>query len=90
MKNLIISAVPSLMPLFYGLLFLKDIKAPTNLNELFSIVAQNYKIDLTVLKKIKQIKEGKIKIKDQELEYYVEELIVLLTDLGQIVDEMKI
>lgn len=90
LKNLLISATPSLMPLFYGLLFLKDIKAPTNINGLFTLVTQNYKVDINILTKIKQIKERKIKLKDEELDKYVKELIVLLTDLGEIVDEMKI
>lgn len=90
LKNLLISAVPTLMPLFYGLLFLKDIKAPTNLNDLFGLVAQNYKVNLDILKKIKQVKEGKIKIKGEELGEYAKELMTLLTDFGHIVDEMKI
>ncbi len=90
LKNLLISAVPTLMPLFYGLLFLKNVKAPTNLDELFKLVSQKYKVELDILKKIKQIKEGEIKIKNEELDEYVKELIVLLTDLGETVDEMKI
>ena len=90
LKNLLISAVPTLMPLFYGLLFLKNIKAPTNLDELFGLVNQNYNVNFDVLKKINQIKKGEIKIKDEKLDLYVKELIVLLTNLGKIVDEIKV
>lgn len=90
LKNLLISAVSTLMPLFYGLLFLKDIKTPTKLDELFKLVAKNYKVDFGILEKIKQIKEGTTKFKDEESEEYIKELMVLLTELGYIVDEMKI
>lgn len=90
LRNLLISAVPTLMPLFYGLLFLKNIKAPTDLNGLFELVSKDYNVNLDILKKIKRIKEEKIKIKDEELKEYVKELIILLTDLGKVVDKMKI
>jgi len=89
LKNMLLSAVPTLMPLFYGLLFLKNIKAPVNLNGLFTLVAQNYNVDLTVLKKIKQVKEGKIKVKNEELDEYVRALVELLTKLGEIVDKLE-
>ncbi|MBL7054672.1 hypothetical protein ISS05_02855 [Candidatus Woesearchaeota archaeon] len=90
LKDLLISAVPTLMPLFYGLLFLKGIKAPTNLDGLFRLVAKNYKVNLDILKRIKKIKEEKLKTKKEELREYVKELIGVLADLGEIVDEMKI
>jgi len=90
LKNLLVSAVPTLMPLFYGLLFLEDIKAPTNLDSLFSLVSQNYKVNFDILEKIKQVKEGKIKIKNEKLNKYVKELIVLLTKLGEMIDKIKI
>ena len=78
------------MPLFYGLLFLKGIKAPTYLDGLFRLVAKNYKVNLDILKRIKKIKEEKLKTKKEELREYVKELIGVLADLGEIVDEMKI
>ncbi len=57
---------------------------------MFKLVSQEYKVNLDILKKIKKIKEEKIKIKNEELDEYVKELIVLLSDLGETVDEMKI
>ncbi len=90
LKALLISVVPVIMPLFYGLLFLKNIKPSTKLDSLFKLVSQEYKINLDIIKKIKKLKEEKIKIKNEELDEYVNELIVLLADLGEIVDEMKI
>lgn len=90
LESLLISAVPTIMPLFYGLLFLKNIKPSTKLDKLFRLVSQHYKINLDILKKIKKIKEGKIKINKEELDECVKELIILLTDLGEIVDEMRV
>ncbi len=90
LEALLISAVPVIMPLFYGLLFLKGIKPSTKLDKLFNLVSQEYKVNLNILKKIKKLKEEKIKIKKEELSEYAGELIVLLTDLGETVDEMRI
>lgn len=86
LRDLLVSAVPSLMPLFYGLLFLKDIKTPTKLDELFKIVGENYKINLSILKKIKQIREEKIKLSEDESKKYIKELMTLLRTLTDIVD----
>ena len=101
LKNLLISAVPVIMPLFYGLLFLKNIEPSTKLDNLFKLVSDEYKVNLDILKKIKALKlstkskglnifqKGE-KINQEILNEYVNELIVLLTDLGKIVDKMKI
>ena len=90
LENLLISAVPIIMPLFYGLLFLKDIRPSTKLDNLFKLVSQEYDVNLDILKNIKKLKEEKIKMNKEELDEYINELIVMLTDLGEIVDEMKI
>ena len=90
LRNLLISVVPVIMPLFYGLLFLKNIKPLTKLNALFKLVSQEYKVNLDILRRIKKLKEEKIKVNKEELDEYVNELIVLLSDLGETVDEMKI
>jgi len=88
LKSLVVSAVPTIMPLFYGLLFLKSVKPSTNLGNLFKLVSQKYKVDLTILKKIKKLKDEKVT--NEELDVYVQELIVLLSAFGEIVDKMKI
>ena len=88
LKELLKRAIPSTMPLFYGLLFLKGIEAPIELDSLFRLVADNYKVDVGVLRKIKKL-EG-VKVKDEELKKYIKDLMNFLAELGEIVDEMKI
>jgi|TARA_B100001971_G_C18208236_1_gene548975 hypothetical protein len=88
LRELLKRTIPSTMPLFYGLLFLKDVEAPTELDELLRVVAENYKVDVGVLRKIKKINE--VKAKDEELKVYVRELMAFLTELGDIVDEIKL
>jgi len=90
LRDLLISAVPSLMPLFYGLLFLKDAKAPTELNALFGMIAEHYKINVQILKKIKSLRNKKIKANDNELRKYVKDLMLFLKELVEIVDKMSI
>lgn len=87
LKGLLKRAIPSVMPLFYGLLFLKDIEAPPDLNSLFKLVADNYKIDVSVLRKIKKL-DGKAK--EEELKRYIKELMNFLAELSEMVDEMKL
>ncbi len=88
LKELLKRAIPSTMPLFYGLLFLKDIEAPTELDPLFRLIADSYKVDVGVLREIKKLKD--VKVKDEELKKYIKDLMNFLAELGEIVDEMKI
>jgi hypothetical protein len=88
LQELLKRAIPSIMPLFYGLLFLKDVGAPTKLDILFHTVADNYKVDVSVLRKIKMLK-GK-KVPEEELKKHVGELMKFLDGLSEIVDEMKL
>lgn len=88
LRELLQRAIPSTMPLFYGLVFLKDVKAPTKLDLLFRAVADNYKVDVSVLRKIKKLKDKKVP--EEELKKYVRELMKFLTELSEIVDEMKL
>jgi len=82
LKQLLMSAVPSLMPLFYGLLYLKNIEPPTNLGRLFKLVTEKYKIDLNVLKNIKT--KGKDVNKED-----VNNLMKQLEKLIRVVDRIK-
>jgi len=89
LRALLLSAVPSLMPLFYGLLFLKNVKKmPTKLNALFELIKEKYKIDVGVLKEIKELKDRKVS--SDELVGYVKELMKFLDELITIVDKMKV
>ena len=81
LKELLKSAVPTLMPLFYGLLFLKDKKIPMNLDTLFNDVEEAYKVDLKLFKEIKEDK-----INNEAID--IKRLMTLLTDLIHIVDKM--
>jgi hypothetical protein len=85
LKALLKSAIPSLMPLFYGLLYLKDVKPPIDLDSLYRNVGNIYKIDMSLFRKIKQNK-----IKDEQLSFYVKNLIVLLEKLISIVDHINV
>ena len=84
LKLLLKSAVPTLMPLLYGLLFMKDIKPPSELYSLYSSVEKSYSVDMEIFRKIR-----KDKIRKQDLETFIEELINLLEKLINIVDKTE-
>lgn len=83
LKGLLVSAIPSVMPLFYGLLFLKDINPPTELDELFSTVSKAYSLNLDILQKIKTEKN---KFSEEQ----AKELMKLLRILTDIVDKNEV
>lgn len=76
-------AAPTLLPILQGLLFLKKVKVPGSLNEIFSEVENSYKIKVDVLKEV----QGK---REKENEYYIKGLMKFLEEIGEVVDEMKI
>jgi len=88
LKKLLISAIPSLMPLFYGLLHLKDTKPPTHLDELFDLVASKYSFNVEILKKLKLLKDGKAE--SSELQKDVEDLLNFLREAIPVIDKMKV
>ena len=86
-KDLILllkSAVPTLMPLLYGLLFMKDIKPVSDLFSLYSDVEKSYNVNMEIFRKIREDT-----IKKQDLETFVKELIDLLEKLISIVDKIE-
>jgi len=85
LKELLKSAVPTLMPLFYGMLFLKDIEPPTDLDSLFDNIHQNYKVNMSLFKELKQDK-----LDEQQLPEYTNRLMDLLGILINIIDKMVI
>lgn len=82
LKNLLKSAIPSVMPLFYGLLFIKNIEPPVEINSLFEKVHEVYKVDTSLFRKIRR--------GDFDEESAVKELLELLETLINLVDKMKI
>jgi len=78
------SAVPTLMPLFYGLLYLKDIKPPTHLIGLYADVEKKYEVDMGIFRKIKGDEVSK-----EDSGKCVSGLIELLEKLINIVDNME-
>ena len=88
LKKLLVAAVPSLMPLFYGLLHLKNITPSTKLDNLFDTVAEQYKFNVAILRKLKLLKDGKVKADD--LKKDVEELLDFLREAIPIIDKMNV
>ncbi len=82
LKNLLKSAIPSVMPLFYGLLFLKDVKPSIELNSLFDKVHEIYEVDTSLFRKIRK--------GDFDEESMVSELMELLESLINMVDKMEV
>jgi len=90
LKSLLVSAVPSLMPLFYGLLYLKNITPPTQLDKLFDEVSEKYGFNVDILRKLKLLRDGKIKPDEDELKRDVEGLMEFLRVTISVIDKMKV
>ncbi len=88
LETLILSAVPTLVPILGGLIYLKDLHY-SDTQDMFNVVSEGYGIDMQVLKEIHDIRQGKAKIK-KDKEQYIRELIRVLTDIGEIVDHLKV
>jgi len=88
LRILVGKAIPTLMPICNGLLFLKDIEIPRSIIEILDRISDTYKIDTGVLKDIHAKRLDKLT--DLELKGYVNKLVVLLSTLGEVLDEMKI
>lgn len=85
LKALLKSTIPTLMPLFYGLLYLKNQKPSTNLDSLFNQVEKAYKVDMNLFRAIRRDK-----IKDEKLSLIVKDLIILLEKLISTVDKLNV
>ena len=85
LKKLLANATPSLMPLFYGLLYLENLAPPTDLNKLFDVVAEKYSFDVDILRTLKQLRDEKIK--NPDLKKYVEELLNFLQKAIGVIDK---
>ncbi len=88
LEALILSAVPTLVPIIGGLIYLKDLHY-TDTQDMFKVVSEGYGIDMQVLKEIHDIRQGKAKLR-KDKEQYIRELITILTAIGEIVDQLKV
>lgn len=88
LDNLILSAVPTLIPIIESLIYLKDI-GYDDTQDLFKVVSDGYGINVQVLKEIYEIRQGNSKLK-RKREYYIKDLINVLTDIGKIIDDFKV
>jgi len=82
LKKILEKAVPTLLPILNGLLFVKNIEIPESLNDILELVSEKYKVNTEILKKLQNDKE--------DPEHSIKELIILLSTLGEILDEMKV
>ena len=83
LKIIVDKAIPTLLPILNGLLYLKNVKIPEPLDKILDNVAKEYKINVAVLKKL----NNKEKI---DLEEAVKELMILLSSVGELLDEMEV
>jgi hypothetical protein len=85
LRALLKAALPSLMPLFYGLLFLKGTKIPGKLEQLYEAVEKSYGVDLMLFRVIR-----KDLVKDKDLVDTAKDLMELLQGLISTVDKMNV
>ena len=88
LENLILSAVPALAPIIGGLIYLRDLRYGDT-QDMFKVVSDGYGIDVQVLKEIYDIRQRKAKFR-KDKEHYIRELMRILTDIGTLVDEIKV
>lgn len=88
LESLILSAIPALAPIMGGLGYLKDLQHGDTW-EMFDVVSRGYGIDVSILKEIYDIRQGKVKFK-KDKEQYIKELINVLSGIGKIIDEIKV
>ena len=81
LKLIVENSIPTLLPMLNGLLFLKGKNVPEDIGEILDITGKEYGIDISALKRIKE---------SSDREGAVRELVDLLSQLGQILDGMKV
>jgi hypothetical protein len=87
LEKLILSAIPTLVPIIGGLIYLKDLHY-SDTQDMFKVVSDGYGIDVQVLKEIYDIRQGRAKFR-KDKEQYIKELIRVLTVIGEAVDQIK-
>ncbi|MFH1788364.1 MAG: hypothetical protein ABH834_03175 [Candidatus Altiarchaeota archaeon] len=88
LASLVGKAIPTLAPVCYGMLYLKDLEAPKDVDGLLSAITRAYEVNVDVLSLLNKKDVGKLSVED--LESTVKELVRFLAELGEVFDEMKI
>jgi hypothetical protein len=88
LEPLILSAIPALVPIIGGLIYLKDLQH-SDTQDMFRVVSDGYGIDVQVLEEIYDIRRKKAKFK-KDKEQYIKELINVLSGIGKIIDELEV
>lgn len=83
LRLIVEKSIPTLLPMLNGLLFLKGKDVPEDIGEILNLTEKEYGIKIFALKKIKESI-------DSDREGAVRELVDLLSELGQILDGMKV
>lgn len=90
LEHLILAAVPTLIPILGAMIHLKDLRNDwTDAEELFRIVADGYGIDTRFLEDIYGIRQKTAKM-SKDKEQYIENMIRILSDIGEIIDEIEV
>ncbi|MBS3117956.1 hypothetical protein J4430_03715 [Candidatus Woesearchaeota archaeon] len=83
LKQIVEKAIPTLLPILNGLIFLKGRDVPRKLNEMLDVIAAEYGLDMTPLRRLQE--ENK-----QDPDELVKELISLLATMGGSLDKIKV
>jgi len=81
-------AIPTLMPILYGLLYVKDAPVPENVEDVLHEVTSVYGVSLAALDELEHSKVSKLG--SDELSRIARQLMLFLAEIGEIVDEMQI
>lgn len=83
--NIILNAVPNIAPIIGAVMYLKDIDVKFDPDVIKLMIG----IDTKVIMDIHRIKTGKGRF-DEDKEKYIERLINVLTQIGDLLDKMKV
>lgn len=84
-EDIILDAVPTMAPIIGGLMHIKNIEGKFSVEK----IQKEYGINTQVLLDIYHVRCGKGKLSENKGEY-IEKLLILLTEIGKIVNDMDI
>ena len=84
------ASLTAFLSLFRALLFLKDREIPSHNDALISSAAKEMGFDETPFRDIAKIREGKIKIRREEMEGIVERYLQAIREIWKRVDQLEI
>ena len=68
----------------------KNTTPPTELDKLFDLVGEKYNFNVEILRRLKLLKDGKVKADTAELQRDVENLLNFLREVIPVIDKMKV